>query len=363
MFPMRTRVGLAGAKAPAALLLCTIVLGLALAASANAGPWTQTRNGYFTTARLSWLSTSKFYDADGNVVDTSTLFKYTARTVQFDTEYGVSNHLTFMLGMPVQFLAYKLTAGNPDKFSNNGFGDLNFGFKYGLLNPAGRAAVALEIDANTPTGYNSQGLGRPPMGRGKFSTFGRLHAGTTFDPAPVYVQAEVGYRRFFAKRDSTPAITEANGKVREVPPGPYPLVSSALVYGVEAGAFVSPRMLIVGEFHAEKSLDYTKTYFQDLSEAGALVQYRLKPHLDVMAGMSTSLSGKNATKGTRVRLGVTLKGNGLGRYRGQTAAGYSEGAFPGAAKAMAPAPVPVPEPVSIPTPAASDSSSTPDQPK
>lgn len=342
MLLSRTPVGLAGAKAPAAFLLYTIVLGLALAASANAGPWTQTRNGYFTTARLSWLSTSKFYDADGNAVDTSTLLKYKARSVQLDTEYGVSNHLTFMLGMPVQFLAYNLTAGNPDKFSNNGFGDLNFGFKYGFLNPAGRTAVALEIDGNTPTGYNSQGLGLPPMGRGKFSAFGRLHAGTTFDPAPVYVQAEVGFRKFTDK-----------------------LVSNALIYGAEAGVFASPRILLVGEYRSEKSRDTDKTYFQDLTQAGANVQYRLKPHVDVLAGMRTSLNGKNAVKGTEIRLGVSLKGNDLGRYRGQTAAGYSEGAFPGAPapKAMAPAPVPVPEPVSIPMPAASDSSSTPAQPK
>ena len=61
MLRTRTRSGLAGATSPLALALFALVLGLGLSASAFAGPWVQTRNGYFTTARLSWLSTSKLF--------------------------------------------------------------------------------------------------------------------------------------------------------------------------------------------------------------------------------------------------------------------------------------------------------------
>lgn len=339
MLSTRTPAGLAGAKAPAALALFTFVLGLVVSSAAMAGPWTQTRDGYFTTARLSWRSTSKSYDAAGNQVDASALYKYKDRSVQFDSEYGLSNRLTFLLGMPVQFRSANLTSGSPSNFNNNGFGDLLFGFKYGLLDPNGRSAVALEIDGSTPTGYNSRGFGIPPMGRGKFSGYGRLHVGTTLDPAPVYVQAEFSYRRFTDKQ-----------------------VSNALIYGAEAGVFASPRILIVGEFRSEKSRETDKPYFENLTQAGGQVQYRLKPHVDVLAGLRTTLSGKNAVKGTELRLGVSLKGNDLGRYRGQTAAGFSEGAFPGAA-AAAPAPVPVPEPATPIAPAPSDSTSAPATPR
>jgi hypothetical protein len=326
MLLSRTRFLLAGAPALLALALIT--------AAADAGPWVQSKNGYFTTARLGWGSTSKYYDAEGNEVDASASVDYKDRTIQFDTEYGISNRMTFLLGMPVQFLSANFTSGDPSNFNNNGFGDLNFGLKYGFLNPAGKAAVALELDANTPSGYNANGAGIPPMGRGKYSTYGRLHAGTTFDPTPVYVQGELGYRKF---TDDTQ--------------------SNSMIYSAEAGVFATPRILIVAEYLAEKSSDTDKE-FQDLTQAGANVQYRLKQHLDLLAGVRTSLDGKNAKKGTEVRLGVSLKGNDLGRYRGQTAAGYPEGAFPGAPTAKSAAPAPAPA-----TPAPADSAAAPATPK
>ena len=328
MLLSRTRFLIAGASALLALALFTV--------SAGAGPWVQSNDGYFATARLGWLSTSKYYDADGNEVDASAAVAYKDRAIQFDTEYGISNHMTFLLGMPVQFLSADFTTGDPSNFNNNGFGDLNFGLKYGFLNPAGKAAVALELDANTPSGYNAYGAGIPPMGRGKYSTYGRLHAGTTFDPTPLYVQGELGYRKF---SDDTQ--------------------SNSLVYSAEAGVFPTARILIVAEYLAEKSSDTDKQH-QDLTQAGANVQYRLKPHVDLLAGMRTSLSGKNAQKGTEVRLGVSLKGNALGRYRGQTAAGYPDGAFPGAPAAKSAAPAPVPAPA---TPAPADSAAAPAPPK
>jgi hypothetical protein len=243
--------------------------------------------------------------------------------------------MTFLLGMPVRFLNYTIPSSTPSGFSNNGFGDIDFGLKYGFLDPADNAAVALELSGHTPSGYNSQGFGLPPMGRGKFSALAAVHGGMTFDPAPVYVQGEVGYRKFTDD-----------------------LVSNAILYGAEAGIFASSRILVVGEYFAEKSRDKTKYYFADVSEAGANVQYRLKPGMDVLAGLRTTLSGKNAVKGTQIRLGVSLKGNDVGLYRGQGAYGYTASAFPNAKPRHAPEPVPVPEPV----PAASDTTGTPAPP-
>jgi len=350
MLLSRTRFLLAGASALLALALCTV--------SAGAGPWVQSKNGYFTTARLGWLSTSKYYDAEGNEVDASATLAYKDRTVQFDTEYGISNRMTFLLGMPLRFLSLDLTSGDPSSFNNNGFGDLNFGLKYGFLNPAGKSAVALELDANTPTGYNANGAGIPPMGRGKFSAYGRLHAGTTFDPTRVYVQTEVGYRLFTA--DSTYYTITTTDTTEDK----TAQVSNSIIFGLEAGFFATPRILIVGEYRMEQSLDTDRSQFQDLTQIAGTVQYRLKPHVDVLAGVRTSLSGKNVAKGTEVRLGVSLKGNNLGPYRGQTSAGYAEGAFPGvpATKSAAPAPVPVPVPAPA-APAPADSASAPATPK
>jgi hypothetical protein len=330
-------------------------LGLLASRDAGAtGPWVQSDDGYYVTVRPGLLSTSKYYDASGAVVDGGGSFKYRDLSVRFDGEYGMSSHMTFLLGMPLQFRKLTVDANDPPSLSNNGFGDLLFGLKYGFLDPAGNAALALELTGNTPTGYNSKDFGIPSMGRGRFSALAAVHAGMTFDPAPVYVQGEVGYRYFTAREAIPPDTTKSS------------VVSNAVVYTIEAGVFVSPKILIVGEYLAEQALDTkNKPEYQSLSQVGGNVQYRLKPGLDLLAGLRTTVSGKTlgggtgsiAFKGTTIRLGVSLKGNDLGRYRGQGAYGYPDGTFPNAKPRKAPEPVPVPEPV--PAPAATDSTTTP----
>jgi hypothetical protein len=96
------------------------------------------------------------------------------------------------------------------------------------------------------------------------------------------------------------------------------------------------------------------------------VQYRLKPGLDVLAGVRSSVSGKNspnetapAFKGTEIRVGVAFKGNNLGPHRGPGSYGYEEGAFPDTAPKLGPAPVTVPDPVPAPVPAPADTTGTP----
>jgi hypothetical protein len=319
--------------APALIALSSLAPTFARAQASNSGPWVQTKNGYYSTARLSWMNPNTYFNADGVRVGTVPPSQYHGRNVTLDTEYGVSNRLTLHLAMPVFFQSMDLPALPPGKFTNNGFGDLTFGFKYGFLAPTSRQALALELDANTPTGYNPYGVGLPPLGIGKFNAGAHLYGGMTLDPAPVYVQAQVGYLDY---TDSA--------------------LSDALTYGAEAGVYVTPRVLILGDLAAQKGRDDTKAYFYSFTQVEGLVQYRMKPHLDVMAGYVTVLSGKNATKRNELRLGVALKGNRLGKYRGQAAAGAAEGTFPGMApRAIVPVPAPAPAPA--------DTSHAPSQPK
>jgi hypothetical protein len=334
--------------APALIALSSLAPVVARAQSEVSGPWVLSRDGYYATARLGWFNPSTYFDANGVRVSPVPAETFHGRDVGLEAMYGISNRLTFHLGMPVLFQSLEVPSLTPNKFSNNGFGDLTFGFKYGFLDPASRQAVALEILANTPTGYNPYGVGRPPLGLGKFNSEVHLHGGMTLDPAPVYAQAEVGYRKF---SDSA--------------------VSDALLYGAEAGFFATSRVLVVGRLDAQKGRDDTKLFFLSFTEAEGLVQYRLKPHVDVMVGYASVLSGKNVTKSNVLRLGVALKGNRLGKYRGQVAAGAAEGTFPGMApRAIVPAAAPTPAPAAIPAPEApapapapADTSHAPSQPK
>jgi len=327
---MRRLPSLIGPRGALLSALCGLVLacGVPTPASSEDGPWVQLKNGYYTTARVNWLTTSEYYDAQGDKIDSGEALEYRDRTVGLEAEYGLSNKMTFELGMPVRFLSYH-GESLPFSFTNIGFGDIKFGLKYGILDPAGNTALAVEIDGVTPTGYNAYGFGLPPLGFGKFNWLGRLHGGITLDPTPAYVQAEFGYRMY----------SDAN-------------VSDALTYGAEAGYFVTPRVLVLGEVTAQSANDEDLPQFQSYTVAGGLVQYRLMPGMDVLAGVRSTLSGKQVSAGTEFRIGVSLKGNDLGPYRGQTSAGYREDAFPGYVKKPRVKAKPVPVPAPAPAPAA-----------
>ena len=349
MLRMRTLAGLASFS------VLALVLVAVLAPTAGAtGPWVQSDNGYYASARFGTFSSSEFYDAEGDVIAGGGPFNARTRSLTFDGEYGMSNKLTFLLGMPVLWKTYVLGPDpNPDTYNNSGFGDLKFGLKYGFLDPLKDVALALELSANTPTGYNSI-LGVPPMGRGRFNALAAVHGGMTFDALPLYVQGELGYRMFTAKGHVPPDTVKVG------------LVSSELVYALEAGFFITPRFLLVGEYLAANANDTDKPYFQSQSQVGGNVQYRLKPSLDVLVGVRSSVSGKNSPretspvfKGTEFRVGVAFKGNNLGPHRGPGAYGYEEGAFPETAPKLGPAPATVPDPVPAPVPAPSDTTATP----
>jgi hypothetical protein len=66
--------------------------------------------------------------------------------------------------------------------------------------------------------------------------------------------------------------------------------------------------LVVADLAAQKGRDETKADFLSYTQVEGMVQYRVKPHVDVMLGYATVLSGKNATKRNELRLGVALKG-------------------------------------------------------
>jgi len=350
MLRMRTLAGLAG------LFMFALVLVAVFAPAARAtGPWVQSDNGYYATARFGTFSSSEVYDTEGDVIDGGESFKYRERALRFDAEYGMSNRLTFLLGMPVQWRTFWL-GEDPNRitYNNSGFGDLNFGLKYGILDPLKDAALAFELSANTPTGYNAHGMGVPSMGRGRFSALAALHGGMTFDALPLYVQGELGYRMFTAKGHVPPDTSKTH------------LVSNELVYALEAGFFLTPRFLVVGEYLAANANDTDKWNFQSQSQVGGNVTYRLKPGLDVLVGARSSISGKNSVnetapvfKGTEIHVGIAFKGNDLLPHKGQGSHGYEEGAFPETAPKLGPAPVPVPDPVPAPVPAPSDTTGTP----
>ena len=288
---------------PRALAGCVAVwLALALPAlgslPAAAGPWTLNRGGYYATSVLGWQSSTAAYDAIGEKVDFGSNTKYLDRTISLRTEYGVSDRVTLELGLPVRFLKFD-SGALPVDFSNSGFGDARAGLRIGVLR-GGPSVVSLQLDGQTQTGYDRKGFGIPPLGDGKSSVTVRALAGRTFAPRPAYVQGDLGYR--------------FQGGT----------LSDALVGNAEAGVWASPRFLVLGTWQWQEHRNNDQP-FEDFFRYGGQAQYRYRPGIDLIAGLSHVGGGQNTFAGTAILVGVALKGNTLGAYRGPTAAGSPDG--------------------------------------
>lgn len=286
-------------RAPFALLgvFCLVsAMALPLVRSAFAGPWSMTDDGYYTSAQLSWLSTGSFYDGNGTKTEAPFDGKFQDRTISMRAEYGLNKWTTLDLGLPLRFLQYDDDIRMFNDF-NNGFGDARLGLRRQFLE--GRTAGSAQLDVQLPTGYSIDGFGRPPMGRGPTSYTLRALVGRTFAPKPLFAQAEIGYRKLT---------------------GNY---SDELVAAAAAGFWPSPRILVLGEWDWQEHTADEKP-FVDFFRYGAQAQYRLRPNLDLIGGVSHIGGGQNVSAGTALILGVALKGNGLGAYQGPTAGGYPD---------------------------------------
>src|SRR4029078_3040078 len=121
----------------ASFSVLALVLVAVFAPEARAtGPWVQSDNGYYATARFGHFSSSEVYDAEGDIIDGGDEFKARTQSLMLDSEYGMSKRVTFLLAMPVLWKTYWVGAdADQVTYNNSGFGDLKFGLKYGILDP------------------------------------------------------------------------------------------------------------------------------------------------------------------------------------------------------------------------------------
>ncbi len=296
-----------------ALALCASLAGIATAS----GPWTPRDNTWNAEIRVSGLSTSEYYDVNGDKVEMAPGSEYADWSALMSAEYGLAERWALARALPVRFLRQDM-ASDPYHEFNNGFGDAFIGVRYGAL-ASDNGMLSAQLEGILPSGYNAEGNGRPPLGEG-LSRFGaRVLAGYTLAPTPVYGQAEIGYH------------------------GGNEEFASEMIGSAEVGAWPTDRMLVFADAQWNKNRDDEKR-FEDFTRASVNVEYRLKNAFHVSAGLGSELSGKNHPAGSTLRVGVSWKGKtALDPYHGRLS--RPDGTRP------APKPVPVP----VPAPAAADS--------
>ena len=317
-----------------AVLALALSVGAACPAAASESPWallspwTLNRSGYFFQTTASYLSTSDFYDNEG--FKQSSTAKFRDLTTNLHLEYGVRNKLGLVLGVPVRHL--KLDLGAPPDLTNTGIGDLLTGLRYRIaVDPA---VVSAQLEAKFPTGYNAV-LQTPALGEGQTDVTGRLLLGHSFEDVNGWAQVAGGYRRRFKD------------------------ISDEILFNADAGTWVADRAQVAA--HWEYIRHTGEGEHHGLIQGGATGRYRAWRRFDVTGGIFHVFGGENEPAGTRFFLGLTARGNALGKYEGPLSSSLAETPAPKPA-AAAPAPAPAPKVEATPAPPPAPETPTPSSP-
>jgi hypothetical protein len=293
-------------------------------------PWTLNRSGYFVQGTFSYLSTGSLYDAVGEKQE-NPAGDYRDFTANAHVEYGVRDRLGLLFHIPVRSLSQQYE-DTPD-LTTTGIGDFTGGLRYRILD--GSFVVSAQGELKLSTGYNAS-VTSPALGDGQTDYTIRALAGRAFAPKPLFAQAVVGYRG----RSKDPA--------------------NQFLFNFDAGLWPAPKVLVTGHWEWVKHTGDGD--IQDYFKGGLGVRYRAYKTMDVAVGVFQTFGGIDVPAGTQFYLGISYKGNRLGKYDGLLTSAMDPSGAPvparqPGAEAAPPAapetpaqPAPVPAPPPTPTP-------------
>jgi hypothetical protein len=295
-------------------------------------PWTLNRSGYFVQGTFSYLSTGSYYDAVGEKQD-NPYGDYRDITVGAHLEYGVRDHLGLVLHLPVRSLTQQY-ADTPD-LTTTGIGDITGGLRYRILD--GPVVASAQGEIKLSSGYNAAAT-TPPLGEGQTDYTIRALAGKAFAPKPIFAQAAIGY----CGRTKDPA--------------------SEFLFNADAGVWPVQKLLVTGQWEWVKHTGDGDV--KDFFKGGLGARYRAWKAVDIALGAFQTFGGIDVPAGTQFYLGLSYKGNRLGKYDGLLSSSMDASGAPvpakqpGAEAAPAPtgetpaepAPTPAPTPPPTPTP-------------
>lgn len=182
-----------------------LLLVLSVAGPVWAGAWSQAKGHYYAKSSAILYRADEVFDEMGERralgMDRD---RFESAQGFFYLEYGLQDRLTLL----TQAGGGQLRAQNDLlRKETTGIGDLELGLKYQVVDRP--VVVSPYLSLKLPTGYHP--AYDPPLGTGKVDLEARLLLGRSLFPLPLYLGAEVGYRR-------------RGG-----------LFSDQVVYGVEAG--------------------------------------------------------------------------------------------------------------------------------
>ena len=271
-----------------------LVAMLAAAASllpclAAAGAWTPARGEYYSEMYAFRNFSDTYYDSAGARFTVPAGGRFERRELAFHTELGWKTHLSVAMGMPITSATTNLR-GIGVQQTETGFGDLDFGFKYKLMD--GATALAAEAGIIVPLGYQTTTLA--PLGSGKQVWRGRLWYGKTFPSLNAFLEAAGSYLSPF-KSGRGQAGAQA-----------------------QVGAWVGSSVLLLGNYEYAQLLGGSALAFDDyrLQTVGPELRYRIDDRLDVFAGSQHIASGRGALHSDGYYVGMAFRKSKHNRLQG-----------------------------------------------
>lgn len=252
---------------------------------ARAGAWTQPPGHFYAKIEVASVVTDRAFDPDGEeapyAVDSlrTRTATYRNRQVRGYFEYGLLPRLTGIVSLAWHRLEAEERAA---RYRNSGFSDLRLGARLGVSERDPVMAVAAEV--KIPSGYDAELF--PGLGSGDVDAGVLLQAGQSFPGG--YVTAEAG-------------LTLRSGDLdNELP--------FSLEVGVNPVRRVGLRAVLrgrrsLGSIEASRGRDLNQVDARNLDAAGTVV-VGLTGRLDLEAGLSRTISGRNALAGTEFSLGL-----------------------------------------------------------
>jgi hypothetical protein len=281
-------VGIPGARRAVTPLLLAGLLALPISLTpreVRAGAWTQPPGHFYAKLEGASIVTDRAFDPDGEeapyAVDSlrTRTATYRNRQVRGYLEYGFLPRLTGTVSLAYHRLEAEERAA---RYRNSGFSDLRLGARLGVSERDPVMAVAAEV--KVPSGYDAELF--PGLGSGDVDACLLLQAGQSFPGG--YVTAEAGF-------------TLRSGDLDNELPFSFEIGANP-IRRVGLRAVLRGRRSL-GSIEASRGRDLNQVDARNLDAAGTVV-VGLTDRLDLEAGLSRTISGRNALAGTEFSLGL-----------------------------------------------------------
>jgi protein XagA len=257
----------------------TLLLAIALAPPAAAGPWTPERGHGQVIVTFGAYSTRESFTQQGDRSEFGFDGKFRKLEINPYFELGVTDRLTFIANTFVIRSEFSNTFGAQ---KNSGLGDSTIGLRYRLTDTNRPVIIAMQGGVKLPTA----GSGQPNLGNQQVDVDGRLVVGGSLG------------------KSSRPPFWTVEGGFRYRAEGP----ADELKFEGTLGAYVLPRLMLLGQVTATKGLknndqvlaglDPTLSPDYDLTRAQGSVVVSVAARSRIQAGAFIHAAGRNTGAGS-----------------------------------------------------------------